>query len=67
MQRENVLDNVLTVPNLFPEYANIKTEKTSEVPLPYLTAENFQHLHHIYYHFSKLIDVYSGYLSGQPC
>lgn len=34
MQRENVLDNVLTVSNLFPEYVNIKTEKTSEVLLP---------------------------------
>ena len=32
MQRENTLDNILTGSNLFPEYANIKTEKTSEIP-----------------------------------
>lgn len=45
MQRENALDNILADSNLFPEHANIKTEKISEVPLPYLAAENFKHLH----------------------
>lgn len=58
MQRENALDNILADSNLFPEHANIKTEKISEVPLPYLAAENFKHLHLIRSFFSKPIDVY---------
>lgn len=35
MQRENALGNILTDSNLFPEYANIKTEKTEIPSLPY--------------------------------
>ena len=42
MQRENVLDKILTGLNLFPEYSNIKTQKISKIPLPYAAAENFK-------------------------